>query len=110
MEYGRVQAERENPTFAKALAEARAIVREVFGQQQVTVYLFGSWARGKASSCSDIDLAVESPAPLPRGALARLRERLEESHIPYRVEVVDLRAADLAFRERVHQEGIAWSG
>jgi len=109
MEYGRIQAERENPTFAKALAEARSIVREIFGQQKITVYLFGSWVCGKASSCSDIDLAVESPAPLPRGALARLRERLEESHIPYRVEVVDLGGADPVFRERVHQEGIAWS-
>jgi len=34
---------------------------------------------------------------------------LEESTIPYRVEVVDLTEASPAFRERVRREGIAWT-
>lgn len=95
---------------ARALAEVRRIVREVLGGTEVTVYLFGSWARGEATPCSDIDLAVESRIPLPPGLLARLRERLEESHVPYRIEVVDLREADPIFRRRVLEEGIPWSG
>ena len=77
--------------------------------KEVAVYLFGSWARGEATPCSDIDLAVESRTPLPSGLLARLRERLEESHVPYQVDVVDLRKADGAFRRRVLAEGIPWS-
>jgi uncharacterized protein len=94
----------------RALAEVRRIVREVLGNKEVTVYLFGSWARGEATPCSDIDLAVESRTPLPAGLLARLREQLEESHVPYRIEVVDLGDADPVFRRRIREEGISWSG
>ena len=94
---------------ASILAEVRRIAQETLAEEEVTVYLFGSWARGEATSRSDIDLAVESQTPLPRGLLARLRERLEESHIPYRVDVVDLQKTDAAFRRRVLEEGILWS-
>lgn len=93
----------------KILEEVRHLVLEVLGERGAFVYLFGSWARGQATSASDIDIAVEPRNPLPPGVLADLRERLEESHIPYRVEVVDLSRADPHLRERVLKEGIRWN-
>lgn len=99
----------DNLTAAKALEEVRRILREVLGRQDVAVYLFGSWARGEATPRSDIDLAIEPRGPLPPGTLARLRERLEDSHVPYRVDVVDLRGTDPAFRRRILEEGVPWS-
>jgi hypothetical protein len=96
-------------TAAKALAEVRRIVLEVIGSENATIYLFGSWARGDATRTSDIDIAIEPLADLPRGAFARLRECLEESHVPYRVDVVDLRKTDPEFRHRVLTEGISWN-
>jgi hypothetical protein len=94
---------------AEPLKEIRRIVREVLGEQKATLILFGSWARGEATSISDIDLAIESPVPLKPGTLAELRERLEESHVPYRVDLVELRDADPAFRRRILEEGITWN-
>ena len=47
-------------------------------------------------------------APLPRGLLASLREALEKSTIPNRVDVVDLAKTDAAFRDRIRREGIRW--
>lgn len=85
------------------------MTRTVLGRQPVKVYLFGSWARGKPSRHSDIDIGVVPMAPLPPGTLARLRERFEESHIPYRVDVVDLGATDRAFRDAVIRQGMAWN-
>ena len=93
----------------RALKEVRRIVMDVLDGGKVTVYLFGSWARGEATPLSDIDVAIESHAALLPGTLARLRERLEESHVPYRVDVVDLRRTTPAFRRRVLAEGIQWS-
>ena len=93
----------------RVLDEVQHIVLEVLRNQQTTIYLFGSWAQGQATSHSDIDIAVEPHRPLPAGMLANLRDRLEESHIPYRVEVVDLSKTDLYFRERVLKEGIRWN-
>ncbi|CCQ93685.1 conserved hypothetical protein [[Clostridium] ultunense Esp] len=37
-----------------------------------------------------------------------LRERIEESPIPYRVDLVDLSKAEDSFREKVMKEGISW--
>lgn len=86
------------------------ILHEVLGERGVKVYLFGSWARGDATVVSDVDLAIDSEVPLPPGTLALLRERLEESRVPYRVEVVDLQAVEPAFRRRILKEGVLWSG
>jgi predicted nucleotidyltransferase len=104
------QVAKESPAAARALEEVRRIVIDVVGAGKATVYLFGSWARGEATLLSDIDIAIESYTPLPPGTLARLRERLEESHIPYRVDVVDLRRVTPAFRQRVLAEGVQWTG
>ena len=91
-------------------AGGRRILLDALRGSEVAVYLYGLCARGDSSEFSDIDVAVESATPLPPGTLAKLRERLEESRIPYRVEVVDLNAADPSFRRRVLDEAIRWSG
>jgi predicted nucleotidyltransferase len=92
------------------LEEVRRLTREVLGKYDVGVYLFGSWAKGTPSRTSDIDVGVDPHSPLPPGTLAALRERLEESHVPYTVDVVDLTATDPAFRKIVLSEGIRWNG
>jgi predicted nucleotidyltransferase len=101
--------QRDHPTAVNALGEVRRIVREVLGGQEVSVYLFGSWARRDATSQSDIDLAIDAHSPLPPGMLALLRERLEESHVPYRVEVVELSGINPKFRHRILAEGVRWN-
>lgn len=96
-------------TARQALADVRRLVLDTLGNQRADVYLFGSWARGEATRLSDVDVAIDAHAPLPRGTLARLRERLEESHIPYRVDVVDLARTTPEFRRRVLTEGVLWN-
>jgi hypothetical protein len=90
------------------LAEVRQLVLRVLGGPIATVYLFGSFGTAAQHRGSDIDLAIDSPTSLPRALLARLREELEESRVPYRVDVVDLAEADPAFRERVRRTGRLW--
>lgn len=103
------QTAEEHPAGSRALEEVRRIVMDEVDGGKAAVYLFGSWARGEATALSDIDVAIEPHTALPQGTLARLRERLEESHIPYRVDVVDLRRVTPVFRRRVLEEGIQWS-
>lgn len=93
----------------EVLKETRRIAVETLKPYPAKIYLFGSWAKGTSSEYSDIDLAVDSKMPLPVEALSTLRERLEDSRIPWRVEVVDLRTASSFFRERVLREGIPWN-
>lgn len=69
------------------------------------VYLFGSWARGTQHRGSDVDIAIDGGNP---GRIGALRELLEESTIPYRVDVVDMRLASESLREQIRKDGIAW--
>ncbi len=93
-----------------ALAEVRYLVLEYLRPWRVRVWLFGSRARGDASPGSDIDIALlPEEETLPVDWLAGLRELLEESHVPCRVDVVDLREADPGLRRVVEREGILWS-
>lgn len=89
--------------------EARAIVERALRGYPAEVYLFGSWARGDARRLSDIDVAVLPKGDIPWSVLSRLRDELDESTIPYPVEVVDLRETSDEFRARVLREGIRWS-
>jgi len=73
------------------------------------IYLFGSVARNEMRTTSDIDVAVDAGQPLPRARLADIRERLEASRIPYRVDLIDLHRVSLELRARVVEEGIAWN-
>ena len=91
------------------LERVRELVVSSLERYDVRVYLFGSHATGGVHDASDVDVAVDVLEPLPPGVLARVREALEESTIPYRVEVVDLRDAGAEFRERVLREGIEWT-
>lgn len=72
------------------------------------IYLFGSRASGKARIFSDCDIGIEPVRDLPVGHLSRLREKLEESHIPYAVEVVDLSQANEDFVRKVRDRGKLW--
>jgi predicted nucleotidyltransferase len=94
---------------AAILDQVRALVTRSLGTRTAVIYLFGSWATGRHHAASDIDIAIEAAEPLAPGLLAGLREALEESTVPYRVDVVDLADADPAFRERVRREGVVWS-
>ena len=96
------------PGDAAVLDRVKALVSTTLARRRAAVYLFGSWASGTHRIASDIDIAVDSAEPLPPGLLARLREALEESTIPYRVEVVDLTDTDAGFRDRVRREGVLW--
>ena len=94
----------------KDLHKLRRIVFSSFKPGQAQVYLFGSWATGKTHRGSDIDLAILPKRAIRPEILSLLREKIEESDIPYRVEVLDLTQTDRKFREMVLKEGLLWDG
>lgn len=92
-----------------AIEEVRRIVLEGLSGRDATVIFFGSCASGSVSAASDIDVAVLPRTPLPTGLLSGIREALEESHVPYHVDVVDLSSVDPTFRKRVLETGVIWA-
>jgi predicted nucleotidyltransferase len=51
------------------------------------VFVFGSRARENHRPGSDIDLLIESETPIPTVQLSKLRDALEESSFPYKVDL-----------------------
>ena len=92
------------------LNETRKIVSRALAGHRVRVYLFGSRARGAPVTSSDCDIGIDPLEKLPNGLLSRIREQLEESSVPYAVELVDLSQTAPEFTEKVRQEGIVWIG
>ena len=94
----------------RALARVREITCQVLRERDARIYLFGSSVTGRPRRWSDIDIAIDPVSPLPAALLAELRERLEESDVPYDVDIVDLGKASPEIRARVEREGLRWNG
>src|SRR5690242_13933577 len=97
-----------NPTRERALEELRRMVLDALGEHDAAVWLFGSCARGEARQHSDIDIAILPKDDLPSGFFGELDADIEESTIPYEVDLVDLRNADPVLMAEILSEGIPW--
>ena len=94
----------------QTLERVKDIVIGEIADANVKVYLFGSWARGEERRSSDIDIALDWVGGAPPDKLARLRDVLAESDVPFRVDVVDLSSAGEVLAGKVAKEGVQWKG
>lgn len=90
------------------LQQLKSILNEQLTNEKARVFLFGSWARQEEKRSSDIDIAIESYSPISPSKWNKLIEQIEESTIPYKVDVVDLHDAKEALIQQVKKEGILW--
>lgn len=97
-----------NPVRERALAQLRKMVLAALGEGDAAVYLFGSCARGDVRPRSDIDIGILPRDEIPASFFIDLAEAIEDSTIPYDVEIVDLREVDAAFLDDVRRTGIRW--
>ena len=67
----------------------------------IRVYIFGSRVGAGYQKYSDVDLLIESAA-LPAETLSIIAQRLEESILPYKVDLVDAKLAP-EYAESVHK-------
>jgi predicted nucleotidyltransferase len=69
------------------------------------VWIFGSRARGDYKKFSDIDLLFDN-SKVPKAVIGKIIEDLENSNLPYKVDLVA--ESDLAesYRDQVHKDKI----
>jgi predicted nucleotidyltransferase len=101
---------RANPAGIHPLDRAaiEQIVAPLLARRGGKLKLFGSRARGDARRASDIDLALVGAQSFSPDELARARDALENSRIPFRVDLVDYSTASPTLRASIDREGIAW--
>ena len=71
------------------------------------VHAFGSRVAWNARATSDLDLALMTAKPLSIDRTARLRAAFGNSHLPFRVDIVDWATASESFRQRILENHVA---
>ena len=94
--------------YEKALKVLENMVKDAFKDSEVQIVLFGSRARGDYAKTSDIDIGILPNGEINRKELILLREKVENSNIPYKVDVVNLSQTSKEFIEKALKEGILW--
>lgn len=93
----------------EVLKKLKDLLIMTIDDRNIKIYLFGSWARGTNKNSSDIDIGIYHPSSPGPEFFMQLRDLIEESTIPYRVDLVDLVHADASLRDNVQKEGILWN-
>jgi predicted nucleotidyltransferase len=96
---------------ALILQQIKEILEKQLLPPHTKVYLFGSWARNQFKQTSDIDIAVELAIEdtANRTTLRMIRDALEESSIPYHIDVVNFHEMEPDMKENVLKEGTLWT-
>ena len=88
------------------LAYADMDPRTGTSSEDVKVVLFGSRARGDYFETSDMDIGILPKGEMNKNKVALFREKIENSNIPYKVDVVDLSQASREFTDKAIKEGL----
>lgn len=78
------------------------IVRKVLSKIQNPIFVFGSRAKHTAHELSDLDLLIKGA--VNPNLLSSIREELEESLIPYKVDIVLWDEIDDGFRNHIRKD------
>lgn len=89
---------------AEYLKQIRRMVEIALPRKGTQVFLFGSAARKARFRDCDVGLTGK----ITKDEARRLKELLEESDLPYKVDVVDFNHVSEAFRRNVLAEPIIW--
>lgn len=81
---------------ATQITEVKRILAEFV--PECTVRVFGSRAVGTHRHYSDLDLALCGKTPLEFSRMNRLREALQNSTLPFRVDFIDEHSASETFK------------
>ena len=72
------------------------------------IILYGSRARETQRLFSDIDLALDAGKEISRHDIQEAISMLQESNVPYKIDIVDLWAVRDEMRKAIQKEGIVW--
>ena len=82
------------------------LVLEPLKKNGARVWIYGSRALGTHKKYSDIDLLYLISTPLPRGLIGGIEEKLEESALPFKVDLVNEHNLAESYRANVQAQKV----
>ena len=73
------------------------------------IYLFGSRARGTNTPGADIDISVDAGEKINIRTISKIKYNIEETSIPFFVDVIDLNNIEKEIKEEILKDGILWN-
>lgn len=83
-------------------------ILDFLGNENIKIVVFGSRARGDSVTSSDIDIGIIPKGEFDRNSLALLREFIENSNIPYKVDIVDFSSTSEQFKNEALRDAEIW--
>ncbi len=90
------------------LERVKSQILESLKDENMTIILFGSRARGDFNRFSDIDIGIIPNDTLDNKKIVLLKDSLENMNIPYTIDIVDLSKVSRAFKQKALREKIIW--
>lgn len=81
------------------------IVKKYAVDQTYRVVVFGSRATGQAKKYSDLDVALIGHNPVSNRVMAYLSEALDNSSLPYTVDIIDFNKASPRLQSQIQTQG-----
>lgn len=88
-----------NDVTDRYLETVEKILKKHLHGKRGRVVLFGSQSTGKAKRYSDLDIGILGEDPVPIETIQYIQEDLEESNVPYMVDIVDMKNTSQSFRD-----------
>jgi len=98
--------ESKTAVYESSLELLKSLIKDVFKGEHVTVVLFGSRARGDNLETSDMDIGILPGKDMNKDKITLFREKIENSNVPYKVDLIDLSQTSKEFTDKVLKEGI----
>lgn len=83
-------------------------VLDFLGNENIKIVVFGSRARGDNVTFSDVDIGIIPKGEFNRNRLTLLREFIENSNIPYKVDIVDFSSTSEQFKSEALKDAEIW--
>ena len=84
----------------KYLEIIKKILQKSISNKSYKVFIFGSRVMGKNRKFSDIDLGILGTKPLSAKEFITIKDKFDESDLPYRVDLVDFSNVSERFKHQ----------
>ncbi len=81
------------------------LIKSRLGECNYKALIFGSRAHNNSRVNSDVDLGIDGKSLIPFNLLMLLQNDFYESDLPFKVDLVDFRRADLSFTKNALKDG-----
>jgi predicted nucleotidyltransferase len=80
------------------------ILRQILSQYPYAFFIFGSRVKGTQKRFSDVDLCYKEK--IPSAVISKLEEDLEESNLPFKVDLVNWELCSDDFKKLIEKDMI----